>query len=484
VEDIMIAAIRFIPELPEIIVLIMACITLMVGVFIKSLKLADASYFLAQITMIAVTLLTAVQFGFSPVYTLSNSFVMDNFAVLLKVMIYICGFFTFLYSRQYLREKDIPFNEFYVLGLFSILGMMILVSANSFLTLFLGLELTTLPIYAMVALRRNSGICSEAGIKYFIIGTLASGLLLYGLSMTYGATGSIQLETVAKAIAQTPITHQLILILGLVFVVVGIAFKLGAVPFHMWVPDIYEGAPSTVTLFLATASKVAGLGMAIRLLVDAMPSLLIQWQKQLVFIALLSIGVGNIVAIVQSNLKRMLAYSSIAHIGYMSLGILAGTAQGYAAATFYMISYAIMTLGAFGLIVILSRTGFEMENIDDFKGLNLKNPWLAFMMLIIMFSLAGIPPLVGFMAKVGVFEALIAVHMTWISVIAIVFAIIGSYYYIRVVKVMYFDEPDLPGIIVAPLDMRIAMTVNSLVVLFLGIFPGILFNLCHAAFQG
>lgn len=478
----MISTLNLIPAAAEIVVLVMACLTLLVGVFITNQKWRDVPYYLSQLTLLIAIAISVRQFGLPPVVTLNGFFLQDNFSVLLKVIIYISGVFTFLYSRQYLREKNIPFNEFYVLGLFSILGMMILISSYNFLSLFLGLELTSLPIYAMVALKRDSGICSEAGIKYFIIGTMATGLLMYGLSMLYGATGSIQMDQVARAIAATSTQHHLILILGLVFVVVGIAFKLGAVPFHMWVPDVYEGAPSAVTLFLASASKVAGLGMAIRLLVNSMPSLLIEWQQQFILIAVLSISIGNIIAIVQTNLKRMLAYSSIAHIGYMSLGLIAGTPQGYAAATFYMISYAIMTLGAFGLIVILSRSGFEMENIDDFKGLNAKNPWLAFMMMIIMFSLAGIPPIVGFMAKVGVLEALIEVHMVWLASIAIVFAIIGSYYYLRVVKVMYFEEPDMPGIIMCPLDMRIAMTVNSLSVLLLGIFPGVLFNLCHAAF--
>jgi NADH-quinone oxidoreductase subunit N len=475
-------AMNFSVVLPEIIVLSMTCIILLVGVYIKNKKYQDIPLLLAELTLVIAAVVSLRQFGQAAVVTFNGFFIQDNFSVLLKVIIYACGFFTFLYSRQYLREKHISSHAFYTLGLFSLLGMMILVSAFNFLSLFLGLELTSLPIYAMVALKRDSGICSEASIKYFIIGTMATGLLLYGLSMLYGATGSLQLDEVASAIFHTLTQHRLILTLGLVFVIVGIAFKLGAVPFHMWVPDVYEGAPSAVTLFLASASKVAGLGMAIRLLVDAMPNLLIQWQQQLVFIAILSIAIGNIIAIVQSNLKRMLAYSSIAHIGYMSLGLLAGTPHGYAAATFYMISYAIMTLGAFGLIVILSRLGFEMEDIDDFKGLNAKNPWLSFMMMIIMFSLAGIPPTVGFMAKVGVLEALIEIHMVWLATIAIVFAIIGSYYYLRVVKVMYFEEPDLPGIIVCPLDMRIAMTVNSFLVLLLGIFPGVLFKVCHAAF--
>lgn len=479
----MIETINFMPAMAEIFILIMGSFILLVGVFVKRQKLADITYYLVQLTLVVATILSALQFGTPEVITFSHSYIQDNFAVLLKIIIYICGFFSFLYSRQYLKEKRIPFNEFYVLGLFSILGMIILVSAYDFLTLFLGLELTSLPIYALVALRRDSGICSEAAIKYFIIGTMASGLLLFGLSMLYGATGSIQLDEVARAMTNTMVQQRLILILGSVFVVVGITFKLGAVPFHMWVPDVYEGAPSPVTLFLASAPKVAGLGMAIRLLVFAMPDLLHQWQQQLILIAVLSISIGNIVAIVQANLKRMLAYSSIAHIGYMILGLIAGTAQGYAAATFYMISYAIMTLGAFGLIVILSRSGFEMESIDDFKGLNTKNPWLAFLMLIIMFSLAGIPPLVGFMAKVGVLEALIEVNMVWLASFAIAFAIIGSYYYLRVVKVMYFESPDMPGVIVCPLDMRIAITVNTFAVLLLGIFPSTLFQLCHVAFN-
>ncbi|MBA2654246.1 MAG: NADH-quinone oxidoreductase subunit NuoN [Gammaproteobacteria bacterium] len=473
---------NFVPASAEILILIMACVTLLLSVYLKRPVLTHVPYFIAQLALIGAAVITINQFGKPTLIALNGFFIQDNFSVLLKVIIYVCGFLTFLYSRQYLREKHMPYNEFYVLGLFSILGMMILVSSYNFLSLFLGLELTSLPIYAMIAFKRDSGICSEASIKFFIIGTMATGLLLYGLSMLYGATGSIQMDEVAKVIAATLTEGRLILILGLVFVVVGIAFKLGAVPFHMWVPDVYEGAPSAVTLFLASAAKVAALGLAIRLLVFAMPGLLIQWQQQFIVISILSIAMGNIIAIVQTNLKRMLAYSSIAHIGYMSLGLVAGTPQGYAAATFYMISYAIMTVGAFGLIVILSRSGFEMESIDDFKGLNAKNPWLAFMMLIIMFSLAGIPPIVGFMAKVGVLEALIEVHMVWLAAVAIVFAIVGSYYYLRVVKVMYFDEPDLPGVIVCPLDMRIAMTVNSLTVLLLGIFPGILFNLCHAAF--
>lgn len=479
----MLSNLNLMPALPEIIILIFACITLLLGVFITSTKFRDLSYYVAQLILIIVGILTYRQFGNPPTIAFYGFFVQDNLSILLKEMIYICGFFTFLYSREYIREKKIPFSEFYVLGLFSILGMMVLVSSYNFLSLFLGLELTSLPIYAMVALKRDSGICSEAGIKYFIIGTIATGMLLYGFSMLYGATGTIQIDEVASKVAETGLQQQLILVLGLVFVMVGIAFKLGAVPFHMWVPDVYEGAPSAVTLFLASATKVAALGMAIRLLVDALPSLLVHWQEQLIFIAVLSIAIGNLIAIVQSNIKRMLAYSSIAHIGYMSLGLLVGTPQGYAAATFYMISYAVMTLGAFGMVVILSRSGFEMESIDDFKGLNTKNPWLAFMMMLIMFSLAGIPPIVGFMAKVGVLEALIEVHRVWLALYAILFAIIGSYYYLRVVKVMYFEEPDLPGVITCPFDMWIAMTINSLAVLGLGVFPGILFNLCHMAFM-
>lgn len=372
--------------------------------------------------------------------------------------------------------------EYYVLGLFSILGMMVLVSADHLLSLFLGLELFSLPVYAMVALHRDVKACSEAAMKYFVMGAIASGILLYGISMLYGATQTLFIPLIAHTIASTPPSQQLILTFGLVFVVVGVAFKLGAVPFHMWVPDVYEGAPSSVTLFITSAPKIAALGMAVRLLVDAMPGLSQEWQQLLVIIAILSMAVGNLAAVVQSNIKRMLAYSSIAHMGYMTLGLLTATPDGYAAATFYIIAYAIMSLIAFGMILILSKAGFEAEKIDDFRGLNTRNPGLAFLMLLVMFSMAGIPPLVGFMAKVAVLNALIVTHQLWLAVVALLFAIIGAYYYINVVKVMYFEDPKIKTPVVWSWSSKITLSLNGLVILFLGLSPGLLFNICRSVF--
>ena len=467
------------PAIPEIVVLIMACITLLTGVFTR---IRILSYLLAQLTLIIVAILTYQQFGGPTEITFSGSFILDKVAIILKLSIYVATFLTFAYSRHYVKEKGMPETEYYVLGLFSVLGMMVLVSAYSFLTLFLGLELFSLPVYAMVALRRDSSICSEAAIKYFVIGAMATGILLYGLSMLYGATESIDIPTVAQAIANSSSPHRMILVFGLVFVMVGLAFKFGAVPFHMWVPDVYEGAPASVTLFIGTAPKLAALALAYRLLVDAMPDLSMQWQQILIVVAILSMGLGNLAAIAQTNIRRMLAYSSIAHMGFMLLGILTITTRGYAASMFYMITYVLMTLGAFGLITMLSRQGIEIENIDDFKGLNSRNPWLAFIMLLLMFSMAGVPPLVGFMAKIGVIEALINVNLVWLAVVAILFAVIGVYYYIRMVKVMYFEEPETTTPIATTVDMQVAISVNGILVLVLGIFPGTLFSLCHSVF--
>lgn len=473
---------NFIPAIPEIFLLIMGCIALLSGLFIKRHGVL-VSYWLVQFSLLIATGLVLLNIGKTPSITFDNSFILDNFAILLKCVILLTSFLVFIYSRGYIRDRIENYQiEYYALGLFAVIGMLILVSAYNFLTLFLGLELFALPVYAMVAMQRDSKICTEAAMKYFVIGSIASGIMLYGFSMIYGATKSLDISAIAQVITTIPLQQQLILSFGLVFVMVGIGFKLGAAPFHMWVPDVYEGAPSATTLFIATAAKVTALAMAVRLLVDALPGLVLQWQQLLIIMALLSMGIGNIVAIVQSNFKRMLAYSSIAHIGYMTLGLLTATRQGYAAATFYMISYAIMGLVAFGMIVILSKAGFEMEKIEDFQGLNSRNPWLAFIILLVMFSLAGIPPLVGFMAKVAVLEALIEVHMIWLAVIALLFAIVGAYYYIKVVKVMYFEKPHDETPIPCSLDVKIVISLNGLLVLALGLFPGLLFNICRLVF--
>lgn len=473
---------NFSPALPEIFLLIMGCVSLLAGIFNKKHG-AKISYWLVQISLLVTALLEILNYGNANVVTFNGMFVLDNFAVLMKVVILLVTFLVFIYSRDYLKLRIVQAEvEYYVLGLFAVLGMMVLVSAYNFLTLFLGLELFALPVYAMVALWRESEVGTEAAIKYFIIGAIATGILLYGLSMIYGATKTLDIPTVANIVATTPPSQQLILIFGLVFAVVAISFKLGAVPFHMWVPDVYEGAPTAVTLFIATAPKVAGLALAVRLLINAMPGLEIQWHQLLLIVSIASMAIGNIVAIVQTNLKRMLAYSSIAHIGYMLLGFVAGTANGYSAATFYMITYALMSLVAFGMILLMSKAGYEAEKISDFQGLNSRDPWFAFLMLLVMFSLAGMPPLVGFMAKIAVLEALIRVNMVWLAVLALVFAIIGSYYYIMVVKVMYFEKPKELAPVSCAMDVKIFMSVNALAVLFLGLFPGLLFNVCRSVF--
>ena len=355
--------------------------------------------------------------------------------------------------------------------------MMVMISAHSLLTIYLGLELLSLSLYAMVATDRDSGNGSEAAMKYFVLGALASGMLLYGMSMLYGATGTLDLGGIASALAE-PGESSLILIFGLCFVVVGLAFKFGAVPFHMWVPDVYDGAPTAVTLFIGSAPKIAAFAMTMRLLVESLGSLSVDWQGMLIILAVLSLALGNIVAIAQTSMKRMLAYSTISHVGFLLLGLIANTSAGYSAAMFYAITYALMAIGGFAMIILLSRAGFEADKLDDFKGLNDRSPWFAFMMLILMFSMAGVPPTVGFYAKLSVLQAVVDVHMVWLAVVAVAFSIIGAFYYIRVVKLMYFDEAVSDAPLETSTDMQIAVSVNGLLVLALGLFPGGLLTLC------
>jgi NADH-quinone oxidoreductase subunit N len=469
------------PAIAEIFIAGAGCLILLLDVFIGK-RFPMLTYLLVQCALVIAAILTFKQFNHPTTILFNGTFVMDHLAVILKLFIYTFSFMAFVYSRAYIAKSNILNGEYYILALFSILGMMVLVSAHSFITLFLGLELFSLPLYAMIALRKDATLCTEAAIKYFIVGSLASGILLYGLSMLYGATKSLDISTVAAMTTQASPQHELILVFGLVFVVVGLAFKLGSVPFHMWVPDVYAGAPTPVILFLGTAPKIAALALLFRLLVEALPGLSMHWQPMLMIVAILSMALGNLVAIVQTNIKRMLAYSSIAHMGYMMLGLVAGTADGYGSALFYMITYGLMTLAAFGLIVMMDYSGYEADNIDDLRGLNTRNPWLALMMLFTLFSLAGVPPIVGFMAKVAVLEALIDVHLVWLAALALLFAIIGAYYYIRVVKVMYFETPLDPTPIRYSRDMQIMLTINGLVLLVLGIVPGYLFTLTHGIF--
>ena len=469
------------PLLAEISVLSMICVLLLVVAFMRTQQVAIC-YFLAQLTIVIAAAATLFQLQAIPQIAMHGAFISDPLAQVAKLVIYGLAFWIFLYARDYIKDRNMPVGEFYLLSLFSMLGMMVLVSAQNFLILYLGVELLSLPLYALVALRRDNALSSEAAMKYFVMGALASGMLLYGFSMFYGATGSLEIGTISQAIASTPPDHRLILLFGLVFVVVGLAFKLGAAPFHMWVPDVYHGAPTAVTLLLGSAPKIAGFIMVIRLLVYAMPELQAQWQQLWLVMALLSIGLGNVVAIAQDNLKRMLAYSSIAHIGYLALGLLAGTQEGYAASFFYVICYSVMSLGAFAMIVLLSHNGMEAEKISDFRGLHARNPWLALMMLLIMFSMAGIPPTVGFFAKLSVLAAIIHQQQIWVATVAILFSVIGAFYYLRVVRVMYFEAPDDELPISISWDNRFAISVNGGLILLLGVFPSGLLQLCRAVF--
>jgi NADH-quinone oxidoreductase subunit N len=472
---------EFVPLMPEIFVLTMACIILLVDMFLSD-KQRDITYYLSIATLAGAAVLTYVMTPSAAQVVLAGTFVSDGLSSLLKIVVYLITIGVFIYSRQYLADRDLYKGEFFVLALFAVLGMMVLASSHNMISIYLGLELLSLSLYAMVAMNRDSLISTEAAMKYFVLGALASGLLLYGMSMLYGATGSLDLAEISQYIADHP-EKDMVLLLGMVFALVGLAFKLGAVPFHMWVPDVYDGAPTAVTLFIGTAPKLAGFAMLMRLLVDGLGGISADWAQLLVILAVLSLAIGNIVAIAQDNIKRMLAYSTIAHMGFLFMGILAATPEGYSAALYYTVAYAIMGLGGFGMILLLSRSGFEADKLSDFAGLNDRSPWFAFVMLIFMISMAGIPPVLGFYAKLAVLEAAVSAGYTWLAIYAVIFSIVGAFYYLRVIKVMYFDKAEEQPALQAPKDMQAAMSVNGLGVLLLGIFPGSLIAVCAAAFN-
>jgi len=495
------ALMTYAPAFPEILLLVGACAIMIADLYVKD-QAKGLTLWLAHGLLLACAVVTLALFaghfalGGKPRLMLGGLFISDLLSHLLKFAAYASTAVTLVYSRRYLADRGLLRGEFITLLLFSLLGIMIMISAASFLSIYLGLELMSLCLYAMVALNRDSALSTEAAMKYFVLGALSSGLLLYGMSMVYGATGSLQLADVSRASAllAAHATERSFLAFGLVFVVAGLAFKLGAAPFHMWIPDVYHGAPTAVTLVIGSAPKLSAFAMAIRLLVNGMPELAQDWQEMLALLALLSIAIGNITAIAQSNLKRMLAYSTIAHMGFMLLGLLSGVVGGnrlsaadaYGAALFYVIVYVIMTLGAFGMLVYLSRAGFECEKLEDLRGLNRRSPWLAFLMLILMFSLAGIPPTAGFYAKLAVFSAAVNAGWIWLAVAAVLLSLVGAFYYLRIVKLMYFDEPadTGPAIDVAgPPEMRALLGANAIVLLLLGILPQPLLNLCFIAIQ-
>lgn len=465
---------------PEIFLLALACTVLVVDVYLKDER-RNVTYVLSQIGLIITVLLLTQQSPESREIAFNGMFVNDTLAVILKYSVVILVALVFVYSRRYLQERNIFKGEFYVLGLFGLLGMMVMISANHFLSIYLGLELLSLSLYAMVAFDRENPKASESAMKYFVLGAIASGMMLYGMSMVYGMTGSLNIVEVAQAIESMD-SSNIVLVFGLVFMVIGLSFKLGAVPFHMWLPDVYHGSPTTVTSYIASAPKVAGFAMIMRILSESMGSLQSDWQGMLVIMAVLSLIIGNVIAIAQTNLKRMLAYSTISHVGFILLGILSGTQEGYSASMFYTLVYALMSLGGFGVIILLTRSGFEADELNDLKGLNQRSPWYAFIMLILIFSMAGIPPTVGFWAKLAVLKAVVNIDMLWLALVAVFFSIIGIYYYLRVIKLMYFDDAEDTSAISCNRDMQIALSANGLSVLLLGLYPAALMTLCIAAF--
>ncbi|GLR11535.1 NADH-quinone oxidoreductase subunit NuoN [Chitinimonas viridis] len=471
------ASLNLVAALPEIWLLCATSAILLIDLFIKDER-RDITYALSMVTLLGAAFLTVNGFAWTPRVAFSGMFVADAMSDVLKLGMYGAVGLMLAYSRSYAADRGMYRGELFTLSLFALLGMMVMASSTNLLTLYVGLELLSLSLYALVALPRDSQPATEAAMKYFVLGALASGMLLYGMSMVYGATGSLDIHTIAAKVADGSANHTL-MVFGLVFIVTGIGFKLGNVPFHMWVPDVYQGSPTAVTLLIGSAPKLAAFAFVMRLLVQGMPGLMADWQGMLIVLAVLSIGVGNLVAIAQTNLKRMLAYSTISHMGFLLLGVLAGTVQGYSAAMFYAIVYAITAVAGFGVVLLMSRQGFEAERLADLKGLAKRSPWFAWMMLFVMFSMAGIPVFVGFFAKLAVIQAIVEAQLVWLAVVAVLFSLIGAFYYLRVVKLMFMDEPSDESPIAVKLDMRILLSVNCLAMLVLGLMPNRLLVLCY-----
>jgi NADH-quinone oxidoreductase subunit N len=482
---------------PEIVLAVAAMMILVVDLFLDEAR-RNVTYALSLATLVVVAAICGMLLAQDAVvYAFGGLYVTDPMANVLKMFSLLAAGLVLVYGQGYARDRGIWHGEFFVLALFAVLGVLVMISANNLLTVYLGLELQALALYALVAVRRDEARATEAAMKYFVLGALASGFLLYGMSMLYGAAGTLDLNELARNIGTGQVASRAALVLGTVFIVAGLAFKLGAVPFHMWLPDVYHGAPTPVTLLIGSAPKLAVFAIAFRLLVEGLLPLAVDWQQMLALLAVASLAVGNVTAIAQTNLKRMLAYSTIGQMGFMLLAMFSGvvggntmtTANAWSAAMFYVITYAITTLGTFGIILLLARQGFEAEEIADLKGLNRRSPWYAFVMLLLMFSLAGIPPTVGFYAKLVVLQALLGSGMgplagsgaIWLAVIAVLFSLVAAYYYLRVVKVMYFDEPADNAPILATADMRVALSVNGAFVLILGIVPQYLLALCAQA---
>ena len=467
---------------PELFMLFASCTVLVVDLFLKPSQ-RGLTYWFTQGSLVVTLLLCYSQIGNVSGTAFSGAYIVDNMSAALKCWILLIAIGGFVYTRDYIRDRDIANGEYYVLGLFGVVGMMIMTSSNNLLTIYLGLELLALSLYAMVALYRSNAEASEAAMKYFVLGALASGMLLYGMSMVYGSTGSLDLPTISSVLVATDAASTGARF-GLTFIIVGLAFKLGAVPFHMWVPDVYDGAPTSVTLYISTAPKIAAFAMIIRLLVDGLEMFASDWQVMLAILAALSLVVGNLLAIAQRNIKRMLAYSTISHVGFLLLGMVAADPAGYSAAMFYAITYALTRLAAFGLLLVLSRNGEEAVMLDDLAGLFRRNALAATVMMLAMISLAGVPPLVGFYAKLSVLKATISAGFLWLAILAVIMSVIGAFYYLRAIKLMFFDEPVDTSEVPAAVDVHAALAINGLAVVLLGIFPGVIMAVCVRAFTG
>ena len=477
---------------PEILLLVMACVIALVDLGVKS-RLRDLTYWLTMGTLALVAYFTGeLAVENQTLYAFGGMVVSDPMGNWLKCFATLAMMVCLVYGRPYAADRDmLRGGEMFTLAMFALMGIFVMMSGSNFLVIYLGLELLTLCSYALVALRRDHATSTEAAMKYFVLGAMASGFLLYGLSMLYGATGSLDIAAVFKIVNSGQVKHQ-VLVFGLVFIVAGLAFKLGAAPFHMWIPDVYQGAPTSVTILIGSAPELAAFAIAIRLLVEGLLPLALDWQQMLMIMAIGSLMVGNLAAIAQTNLKRMLAYSTIGQMGFVLLGLLSGVvnnntlsaANAYSSAMFYIVTYVLTTLATFGIILLLAREGFESEEIADLAGLNQRSPLYAGVMAVCLFSLAGVPPLVGFYAKLAVLQSLVASGQAlyiWLAVFAVLMSLVGSFYYLRVVKVMYFDEPITATTVSAPADVRLVLTLNGALVLILGILPGGLMTLCAQA---
>ncbi len=469
--------------LPEFFLLSAIVIILLLDLFLDK-RFKQVTYYLTQFSLLITGLLAFNLINHPQTIIFGGSFVLDNMASVFKVFMMGASMVAMVYSRHYLRAHFLFRGGYFVLVLLSVLGMMVMISGYSLLTLYLGLEILSLSLYALIAIARERADAIEAALKYFVLGAIASGLLLYGMSMIYGISGSLNINDIASFASNANLAPRetLIINFGLVFLVIGIAFKLGAVPFHMWVPDVYQGAPTSVTLFISTVPKIAAVAMLLRILVDGLGNMHAYWSDLFMILSILSIALGSVVALMQTNIKRMLAYSTISHVGFIMLGFITGTLTGYGAATFYMLVYVLMSLAAFGMIILLNKQGFEVDQISDFKGLSKHAPWFALMMLIIMLSMAGVPPLVGFYSKFFILQQVVSAGFIMIAVIAVIFTVISAYYYLQIIKSMYFDETDKNITIQAPIDIQLVLSINVILILAVGLFPDFWMKLALSLF--